>query len=274
MTLNQEQKITPGVAVPGQALPIAKNHFKHAIAAGRQQVGLWCALPSAFTAEIVAPAGFDWLLFDTEHTPSSVTTVMSQLQAAAPYAVSPAVRATINDTAQIKQLLDIGTQTLFVPYVQSAEEAHAAVMAMRYPPEGIRGVSGMTRANRFGRVENYFQLAVQELCLIVQVETQQALDQLEEIANVDGVDGIFIGPADLSASLGYPGNQAHPVVKKTIEDAIRRVRACGKPAGILTNDRAFAHHCVEVGTVFTAVGIDVGILARGAEALAQEFQKR
>ena len=264
--------MTPAVANP--VLPLPKNHFKHAIAAGRQQVGLWCALPSAFTAEMVAPAGFDWLLFDTEHTPSSVTTVMSQLQAAAPYTVSPAVRATINDTAEIKQLLDIGAQTLFIPYVQSAAEARAAVMAMRYPPEGIRGVAGTTRANRFGRVENYFQLAAQELCLIVQVETQAALDQLEEIAKVDGVDGIFIGPSDLSASLGHPGNQAHPVVKKTIEETIRRIRACGKPAGILTNDKAFARHCIEVGTVFTAVGVDVGILARGAEALAREFQSR
>jgi 4-hydroxy-2-oxoheptanedioate aldolase len=268
MSLSQEQKFT----VP--SLPLPKNHFKHAIAAGRQQIGLWCSLPSAFTAEVVAPSGFDWLLFDTEHTPSSVTTVMSQLQAAAPYDVSSAVRATINDTAQIKQLLDVGAQTLFIPYVQSAEEAYQAVMAMRYPPEGVRGVSGMTRANRFGRVQNYHQTASQELCLIVQVETQQALDQLEDIAKIDGVDGIFIGPADLSASLGYPGNQAHPVVKKTIEDTIRRVRACGKPAGILTADKAFAQHCIEVGTVFTAVGLDLGILARGAEALAQGFQNR
>jgi 4-hydroxy-2-oxoheptanedioate aldolase len=272
MSLSQEQKIIQPGAVP--ALPLPKNHFKHAIAAGRQQIGLWCSLPGAYTAEVVAPAGFDWLLFDTEHTPSSVTTVMSQLQAAEPYNVSSAVRATINDTAQIKQLLDVGAQTLFIPYVQSAAEAHAAVMAMRYPPEGVRGVAGTTRANRFGRVQNYHQIAAQELCLILQVETQQALDQLEEIARIDGVDGIFIGPSDLSASLGYPGNQAHPVVKKTIEDAIRRVRACGKPAGILTNDKAFARHCIEVGTVCTVVGNDGGILARGVEGQAQEFQGR
>jgi 4-hydroxy-2-oxoheptanedioate aldolase len=272
MSLEQEQKISPAPA--GRVLPLPKNHFKHAIAAGRQQVGLWCSLPSAYAAEMVAPTGFDWLLLDTEHTPSSVTKVMSQLQAVAPYAVSPAVRATINDTAQIKQLLDVGAQTLFIPYVQSAAEAQAAVLAMRYPPEGVRGVAGMTRASRFGRVENYFQTAAQELCLIVQVETQAALDQLEEIAKVDGVDGIFIGPSDLSASLGYPGDQAHPVVKKTIEDTIRRVRACGKPAGILTNDKAFARRCIEVGTVFTAVGVDVALLVRGAEALAREFQAR
>ena len=269
MSLKQEQKTKPGT-VPALSLP--KNHFKHAIAAGQQQIGLWCSLPSAYTAEVVAASGYDWLLFDTEHTPSSVTTVMSQLQAAAPYDVSPIVRATVNDTAQIKQLLDIGTQTLFIPYVQTPEEAHAAVLAMRYPPAGVRGVAGTTRANRFGRVQNYHQLAAQELCLILQVETQKSLDHLEEIAKMDGVDGIFIGPADLSASLGYTGDQGHPAVKKIIEDTIRRVRACGKPVGILTGDKAFARHCIEVGTVFTAVGSDVGILARGTEALAQEFR--
>ena len=251
-----------------------KNHFKHAIAQGRQQIGLWCSVPSAFTAEIVAPAGFDWLLFDTEHSPSSVPTVLSQLQAVAPYDVSPAVRATTNDTVQIKRLLDIGAQTLFIPYVESGAEAAHAVRAMRYPPEGIRGVSSMTRANRFGRVENYLNLAAQELCLIVQVETQQALDRLEEIVNTDGVDGVFIGPADLSSSLGYPGDQRNPVVVKAIEDTIRRIRACGKPAGILTGDTAFAQHCIDIGTTFTAVAIDIGILARGAEDLAKAFKGR
>jgi 4-hydroxy-2-oxoheptanedioate aldolase len=265
--MSMKEEIKSGVSA------IQTNHFKRAIAQGRQQIGLWCSLPSAYAAEIVAPAGFDWLLFDTEHSPSSVPTVLSQLQAAAPYEVSAAVRATTNDTAQIKRLLDIGAQTLFIPYVESAEEAQSAVRAMRYPPEGIRGVSGLTRANRFGRVENYFGLAAQELCLIVQVETQQALDQLEAIANTDGVDGIFIGPADLSASLGYPGDQGNPAVVKAIEDAVRRIRACGKPSGILTANKAFAQHCIDIGTTFTAVGIDIGILTRGAEALAQEFKK-
>ncbi len=253
---------------------LPKNHFKHAIAEGRQQIGLWCSVPSAFTAEILSPAGFDWLLFDTEHSPSSVPTVLSQLQAAAPYDVSPAVRATTNETVQIKRLLDIGAQTLFLPYVESAAEAAYAVRAMRYPPQGIRGVSSMTRANRFGRVEDYLQRAASELCLIVQVETQQALDRLEEIAGTDGVDGVFIGPADLSASLGYPGDQRNPAVVKAIEDAIRRIRACGKPAGILTGDAAFAQHCIDIGTTFTAVGVDIGLLTRGAETLAKAFKER
>ena len=248
-------------------MQLPQNRFKRALAEGRQQIGLWCSLPSAFAAEIVAPAGFDWLLFDTEHSPSSVPTVLSQLQAVAPYEVAPAVRAATNDPVLIKRLLDIGAQTLLLPYVQSAEEAQRAVLAMRYPPEGIRGVSGLTRATRFGRVEGYFRRASEELCLIVQVETQAALDKLEAIARVDGVDGVFVGPADLAASLGYPGepNQA------AVVDAIRRIRACGKPAGILSPDTAFARSCIEAGTTFTAVAIDIGILARGAEKLAQQF---
>jgi 4-hydroxy-2-oxoheptanedioate aldolase len=251
---------------------IPENRFKRAIAVGRQQIGLWCSLPSAFAAEIVAPAGFDWLLFDTEHSPSSVPTVLSQLQAVAPYDVSPAVRAATNDTVLIKRLLDIGAQTLFLPYVQSAEEAHRAILSMRYPPEGVRGVSGLTRATRFGRVEGYFRRASEELCLIVQVETQAALDELETIAGVDGVDGVFIGPADLAASLGYPGEPNNPAVQAAVVDAIRRIRACGKPAGILSPDTAFAQRCIEVGTTFTAVAIDIGILARGAEKVAQQFR--
>jgi 4-hydroxy-2-oxoheptanedioate aldolase len=253
-------------------MQLPENRFKRALAEGRQQIGLWCSLPSAFAAEIVAPAGFDWVLFDTEHSPSSVPTVLSQLQAVAPYEVSPAVRAATNDTVLIKRLLDIGVQTLFLPYVQSAEEAQRAVLSMRYPPQGIRGVSGLTRATRFGRVEGYFRHASEELCLIVQVEAQAALDELEAIAGVDGVDGVFIGPADLAASLGYPGEPNHPAVQSVIEDTIRRIRACGKPAGILSPDTAFAQRCIEVGTSFTAVAIDIGILARGAERLAQQFR--
>ncbi len=251
---------------------LPENRFKRAIAAGQQQIGLWCSLPSAFAAEIVAPAGFDWLLFDTEHSPSNVPTVLSQLQAVAPYEVSPAVRAATNDPVLIKRLLDIGAQTLLLPYVQSAEEAHRAVLAMRYPPQGIRGVSGLTRATRFGRVEGYFRRASEELCLIVQVETQAALDDLEAITRVDGVDGVFIGPADLAASLGHPGEPNHPAVQAAVLDAIRRIRACGKPAGILSPDAAFAQRCIEVGTTFTAVAIDIGILARGAERIAQQFR--
>jgi 4-hydroxy-2-oxoheptanedioate aldolase len=251
-------------------LPV--NRFRQALAEGRQQLGLWCSLPSAYAAEVVAGSGFDWLLLDTEHSPADVPTVLGQLQATAAYDVSAIVRPASNDIVLIKRYLDIGAQTLLIPYVQSAAEAAQAVAAMRYPPGGVRGVAALTRATRFGRVEGYARRAAEELCLLVQVETQQALDSLEAIAAVEGVDGIFIGPGDLAASLGHPGEQNHPTVVAAIEDAIRRVRAAGRPAGILTADAAFARRCIALGTTFTAVGADVGILARGSEKLAREFR--
>jgi 4-hydroxy-2-oxoheptanedioate aldolase len=251
-------------------LPI--NHFKRTLAEGRSQIGLWCSLSSPYAVEVVAGSGFDWLLLDTEHSPADVLSVLAQLQAAAAYDVSVVVRPAGNDTVLIKRYLDIGAQTLLIPYVQSAEEAASAVAAMRYAPEGVRGVSALTRATRFGRVESYAQRAADELCLLVQIETQQALDALEAIAAVAGVDGIFIGPADLAASLGHAGAPGHPAVVAAIEDAIRRVQALGKPVGILTGDVAFARHCIGLGTSFTAVGVDVGILARETEKLARQFR--
>ena len=253
-------------------MKLPENQFKRALNEGRQQIGLWCTLSSAYAAEVVAGSGFDWLLFDTEHSPSDIETVLGLLQAVSAYDVSPIVRPASNDTVLIKRFLDIGVQTLLIPYVQSAEEARSAVAAIRYAPDGVRGVSALTRATRFGRVEGYARRAADELCLLVQIETQQALNELEAIAAVDGVDGVFIGPADLAASLGHVGDQGHPDVKAAIEDAVRRIRACGKPAGILTGDTAFAQRCIEIGTTFTAVGVDVGILARSTEKLALQFQ--
>ena len=198
--------------------------------------------------------------------------MLPQLQAVAPYDVSPVVRPASNDAVLIKRLLDIGAQTLLIPYVQNAREAEAAVAAMRYPPAGIRGVSGLTRATRFGRVEGYAKRAHEELCLLVQIETRRGTRRARGDRAVDGVDGVFIGPADLAASLGHAGEPGHPEVVAAVEDAISRIRACGKPAGILTPDTAFAARCIELGTVFTAVAIDVGILARGTEKLARHFK--
>jgi 4-hydroxy-2-oxoheptanedioate aldolase len=255
-------------------MKLPENRFKRALTARQQQIGLWCSLPGSYVAEAVAGSGFDWLLFDTEHSPGDPLTVLAQLQAVAPYDVSAVVRPASNDTVLIKRFLDIGAQTLLIPYVQSAGEARAAVAATRYPPQGVRGVSGVTRATRFGRVEGYQKRASEELCLLVQIETQQALDALEAIAAVDGVDGVFIGPADLAASLGYPGEYANPAVIAIIEDAIRRIGATGKPAGILTPDNAFAKRCMELGTLFTAVGVDAAMLARGTETLARQFKAR
>lgn len=252
-------------------MDLPKNRFKQNLAEGKHQLGLWCSLPGSYAAEAVAGAGFDWLLFDTEHSPGDVLTVLPQLQAVAAYDVSAVVRPAANDTVLIKRFLDIGAQTLLLPYVQSVEEAERAVAAMRYPPDGVRGVSGVTRATRFGRIKNYAKRAADELCVLVQVETAEALSQLEGISGVVGVDGVFIGPADLAASLGHAGDPGHPNVVAAIEDAIGRVRKCGKPVGILTPDPVFAKQCMQLGTAFTAVGLDIGILARGSENLARQF---
>lgn len=251
-------------------LPV--NHFKRGLAEGRQQIGLWCSLPGSYAAEIAAGAGFDWLLFDTEHSPGDPITVIAQLQAAAAYPVTSIVRPATNDPVLIKRFLDVGAQTLLIPYVQNEEEARRAVAAVRYPPEGVRGVSAVTRATRFGRVDGYGQRAADELCLLVQVETQMALNNLEAIASVNGVDGVFIGPADLAVSLGHIGKPGHPEVVNEIEQAVHRVRACGKAAGILTPDLEFARRCIEIGTTFTAVGVDAALLASAADALSRRIK--
>jgi len=252
-------------------LPV--NAFKRAIMAAKPQIGLWCSLSSSYAVEAVASAGFDWLLLDMEHSPNELPMVLAQLQAAAPYATSAIVRPPWNDFVNTKRLLDVGAQTLLFPYVQSEAEAASAVSSMRYPPVGVRGVAGTTRASRFGRIKDYAQRAHEELCALVQVETRESLEWLESIANVDGVDGVFIGPADLHASLGYPGEVAHPAVWPLIEDAIRRIRACGKAPGILTGDETLARRSLELGALFVAVGVDVGLLARGADSLAAKFKR-
>ncbi|WP_353150847.1 4-hydroxy-2-oxoheptanedioate aldolase [Pollutimonas bauzanensis] len=251
-------------------LPI--NRFKRAILAGQHQLGLWVSLASPYSAEIVAGSGFDWLVLDTEHSPNDVSSILGQLQATAAYPVSPIVRPSWNDPIQQKRYLDIGAQTLLIPYVQNAEEAAQAVAGMRYPPNGMRGVGGTMRASGFGRLATYAQSCEDELCLLVQIETQEGLDNLEAIAAVDGVDGIFIGPADLSASLGHLGDMKHPNVQNVIEDAIRRIRACGKAPGILTFDEALARRYIELGSLFTAVGMDAAVLARETEKLAARFR--
>ena len=251
-------------------LPV--NAFKRALAAKRAQIGLWCSLSSNYAVEAVAGAGFDWLLLDMEHSPNDLTDVLSQLQAAAPYPTSTVVRLPWNDFVATKRMLDIGAQSVLFPYVQNAEEARQAVASTRYPPAGIRGVAGATRATRFGRIKDYAKHAHEEICVLVQVETKEALEHLESIADVEGVDGVFIGPADLHASLGYPGEVANPAVLPIIDDAIKRIRARGKAPGILYADEKLARRYLELGALFVAVGADVGLLARGADALAAKFK--
>lgn len=247
------------------------NGFLGKLRSGTAQIGLWCSLADPYAAEVVAGSGFDWLLLDTEHAPAGLETLLGQLQALAAYPVAPVVRPASNDPVRIKQCLDLGAQSLLVPYVERAAEARAAVAAVRYPPEGVRGVAALTRASRFGRVQDYGRRAASELCLLVQVETARALDELEAIATTEGVDGVFVGPADLAASLGHVGEPAHREVVAVVEETLRRIVATGAPAGILSGDPVFAARCLDLGATFVAVGSDLGVLARGTEALAERF---
>jgi 4-hydroxy-2-oxoheptanedioate aldolase len=253
-------------------MDLPQNNFKRALKGSRTQIGLWSSLSSNYTVEVIAGAGFDWILLDCEHSPNDLENLLTQLQAAAPYPTTPVVRVPWNDMVTIKRVLDIGTQSLLVPYVSTAEEARAAVSYTRYPTAGVRGVAGTTRATRFGRIKDYAQRAHEEICVLVQVETEAALGNIEAICAVDGVDGVFIGPADLHASMGYTGEIANPKVKPMIDDAVRRIRKAGKAPGILTPSEADARHWLGCGALFVAVGADVGILARGAEALAAKFK--
>jgi len=253
-------------------MDLPRNSFKHAIAEGRLQIGLWSSLCSNIGAEIVSDSGFDWILLDTEHSPNEVPGLLSQLQAIGRGTATPIIRPAWNDAVLIKRVLDIGTQSVLVPYVQNPEEARRAVAAVRYPPAGIRGVAAGARASRYGRITDYLKKANDEICLLVQVETRAALKELEAIAKVEGVDGVFIGPSDLSASFGHIGNPQHAEVQKAIEEAARTIRSAGKAAGILTANEDEARRYIGWGYTFVAVGSDTGLLSRSADALAKKFK--
>ncbi|WP_459615149.1 aldolase/citrate lyase family protein [Bordetella sp. 2513F-2] len=251
------------------------NIFKQALRAGTPQIGLWSTLSSPFVTELIAGAGFDWIMLDTEHAPSDVTTLWRQLQAVGcdpQHQPSAVVRPAWNDAVMIKRYLDLGAQTLLIPFVQNADEARAAVAAMRYPPHGVRGMGGATRASRYGRDTAYAQQAEEQLCLLVQAETEEALARIEEIAAVDGVDGIFVGPGDLSASMGLHGQVTHPRVNAAVDDAIARIRACGKAPGILMADEARARACLDQGALFVAVATDLVLLRQSADAAAARYR--
>lgn len=247
------------------------NTFKRAILAGQPQLGLWVALATANCAELCAAAGFDWLLLDAEHGLNDVLTISSQLQAVAPYQTHAIVRPPHSDAALIKRYLDVGAQTLLIPMVDTAEQASALVAATRFAPLGMRGIATMTRAARWTRVPDYLKRAHEEICLIPQIETVKGLENLESIAAVAGVDALFIGPADLSASMGYIGQAGHPDVVAEVERAIARIRAAGKPAGILTVDEKLARRYLELGCAFVAVGVDAILLAKAVDALHARF---
>jgi 4-hydroxy-2-oxoheptanedioate aldolase len=249
------------------------NRFKQRLNSGDAQIGLWLGLADAYCAELAANAGFDWLLIDGEHAPNDLRGMLGQLQAVAPYASEAVIRPVIGDTALIKQVLDIGAQTLLVPMVESAAQARELVRAMRYPPQGIRGVgSALARASRWNSIDGYLDQADAQMCLLVQIESLQGLANLDAIAAVEGVDGVFIGPADLSASMGHRGNPGHPDVQAAIEDAIARIRQAGKAAGILSADEKLARRYIELGAGFVAVGVDTTVLMRGLQGLLGKFK--
>jgi 4-hydroxy-2-oxoheptanedioate aldolase len=238
------------------------------------QIGLWHSLSSHLVVEILADSGFDWILIDTEHAPNELPMVLSELQAMSGGAAHAVVRPAWNDPVIIKRLLDVGAQSLLIPYVESEDEAQRAVLSTRYPPQGFRGFASQARASRYGRVKGYHAAANAEICVLVQVETRRGLENLERIAKVEGVDGVFVGPGDLSAALGYLGQPNHPEVVKTIDETIRRIKAAGGAPGILTGDAELAQHYIDLGCLFAAVGSDIGLLANGAEQLAAKFRRQ
>jgi 4-hydroxy-2-oxoheptanedioate aldolase len=251
-----------------------KNQFKKTLSepAGLQY-GLWLALANPYSAEVCATSGFDWLLIDGEHAPNDLRTILSQLQAVAPYPPSPIVRPPVGDVNLIKQLLDIGVQTLLVPMVETAEQAALIVAATRYPKAGIRGVGGgLARASRWNAVPNYLHSANAEMCVLVQVESVTAMKNLDAIAAVEGVDGVFIGPSDLAASMGHLADTGHPEVQAAIDDAITRIKRSGKPWGILAFEENMVKRYAEMGCRFVAVGADIMMLARVVRELSQKFK--
>lgn len=248
------------------------NAFKKALKEGRTQIGLWSTLCSNMGADAIADAGFDWIVLDTEHSPNEPPDLVRQMQALRGGTATPVVRPAWNDAVLFKRILDCGAQTLLVPFVQNAEEARKAVAATRYPPQGIRGVATTARASRYGRVKDYLKTANEQICVLAQVETLDAIKRLPEIAAVDGIDGVFIGPSDLAASMGHLGNFAHPDVQAAISAAIKPIRAAGKAGGYLTGNEEEAKKRLAEGFQFVAVGNDLGILARGADALAKKFK--
>lgn len=247
--------------------------FRDRIAgSARPQIGMWVSSGSPLVAEICAGAGLDWLLIDGEHSPIGLETISALLQAVAPYPVTPVVRAPSGDAVVLKQLLDLGAQNVLVPMVDTAEQAHDVVRAVRYPPRGIRGVgSALSRGARWNRVEGYMADADRHVSLFVQVESATGVENAGAIAAVDGVDGVFVGPSDLAASMGVLGQQTHPDVVAAVHTAFKSVRAAGKPVGVNAFDPAAAQAYLDAGASFVLVGADVAMLARGSEALADRW---
>ncbi|WP_205761121.1 aldolase/citrate lyase family protein [Arthrobacter mobilis] len=247
--------------------------FKDVLAAAdRPLAGIWVCSGSPLIAELCAGAGFDWTFIDAEHSPNGLESVLAQLQAVRGYPTVPVVRPPVNDTVLIKQFLDLGAQTLIIPMVHSAADAEAAVAAAHYPPRGVRGVgSALARSARWNRIPDYLSRASETVTIIVQIESAEAVANAAQIAAVDGVDGVFIGPSDLAASMGVIGQQDHPDVVAAVDESIRAVKAAGKFVGVNAFGEASARRYMDLGVDFVGVGADVALLARGSEALAAKF---
>lgn len=248
------------------------NDFKRNLREGKKQYGLWLSLDSPMATEIVAGSGYDWLLLDLEHNCIDLSSVVNHLRAAKGGTAEVVVRLPWNDPVVFKRLLDLGVRSFMVPLVQSAEEAHAAVAATRYPPHGIRGAAANTRASSFNRITDYFENTHENICIVVQIETVRAVDAIAEIGAVDGVDGLFVGPSDLSASMGLAGKAALPQVKEMITKALGLIKKTGKAPGLLNFVPPDARSWVQAGFQFVAVGADGAIVARRSESLLQEIK--
>lgn len=251
---------------------MGSNPLELAVEGGGPQIGLLCNLGSSYAIEVAAGAGFDWMLIDTEHSPIDIENVLHQLQTLAAYPTAAVVRVPWNDMVAIKRYLDIGAQSLLIPYVETPEQAASAVTSTRYPPEGMRGVALATRASSFGRDPSYAPNAYEEIMLIAQIENQTGLANLEAIAAVDGIDGLLVGPSDMHAAFGHVGQTANPEVVPVIEQAIARIVATGKLAGVYAPVENLAIRWIELGARLVLVGSDIGIMARGSDTLVQRFK--
>ncbi|PCH98269.1 MAG: 2-keto-3-deoxy-L-rhamnonate aldolase [Rhodobacteraceae bacterium] len=253
-------------------MPAPKNLFKEALQKDEQLIGMWLGLANPYTAELAAQSGYDWLLIDGEHAPNNVPVIMSQLQAIHGYPVSGVVRPPSDDRVLLKQYLDIGVQSLLVPMIESADQAREIVKSVSYAPKGVRGVgAALARASNFNGIPDYLTTADAEICLLLQVENSIGVAALDEILAVDGVDGVFIGPADLAADMGYLGKPGAPEVQAVVVDALTRINKAGKASGILTSDPVLIATYREMGVNFLAVGSDVGVLGGGLRALRQKY---
>ena len=256
-------------ATPYQPFP---NSFKRDLLAGKKLIGIWSSLANEITTEALGVAGFDWVVLDGEHSPNNVRTFITQLMALKDSPTAPVVRPTCNNAAEIKLLLDSGFYNFLIPFVESADEARSAVSATRYPPQGIRGVSGSQRSNRYGTVPDYFKNVNQHICVMVQIESRAGVAAVKDIAAVDGVDCIFVGPSDLAAALGHLGNASHPEVQAAIAQVFADAKAAGKPSGILAPVEADARRYLAMGATFVGVGSDLGAFRNATQALCDRYR--